>query len=199
MPSIVKIKFYALQIPLRVSFKHASATRSAGYSLWLEVVSETGIVGYGESCPRDYVTGETFETAQRFYRRFEQEWITEIDDMNALRSWVFQHNDCIDQNPAAWCAVEMAFIDCWGRENKKSWEAILGNNEVDGRFNYTAVLGDQDEPTFRTQFEHYLDWGFTTFKVKLSGDPKRDAFKQSTLNDGGVPGSRLRWDAPALK
>ena len=51
----------ALQIPFKVAFSHASASRDTTHSLWVEVTLHDGSVGYGEGCPRDYVTGETLQ------------------------------------------------------------------------------------------------------------------------------------------
>ena len=51
-----------LAIPFRETFRHASASRSATESVWAEARTTDGVVGYGESCPRGYVTGEGWES-----------------------------------------------------------------------------------------------------------------------------------------
>lgn len=56
-----------LQIPFKVSFKHASAQRSVTESVLVQVKSPNGVVGYGESCPRNYVTGEIISSVKKFF------------------------------------------------------------------------------------------------------------------------------------
>ncbi len=60
---IDSINCYQLHIPFRTAFSHSSATRVKTESIWVEITSDNGLTGYGESCPRDYVTGETLSEA----------------------------------------------------------------------------------------------------------------------------------------
>ena len=61
-----------LQIPFKVAFRHAAASRDATSSLWVEAVTASGARGRGESCPRPYVTGESMETAHVFFERHKR-------------------------------------------------------------------------------------------------------------------------------
>jgi hypothetical protein len=53
------IRAHALDIPFKLTFSHASDSRAAMQSLWVEARDGHGITGSGEGCPREYVTGET--------------------------------------------------------------------------------------------------------------------------------------------
>ncbi|HMP18271.1 MAG TPA: dipeptide epimerase, partial [Gemmatales bacterium] len=52
-----------IRIPLKKPVEHASHKRQETDNLLVECHLAGGIVGYGEGVPRDYVTGETIETA----------------------------------------------------------------------------------------------------------------------------------------
>lgn len=54
----VRLHFSELRVPLKMTFRHASAARTHGESLWVEA-SRGALRGFGEGCPRSYVTGET--------------------------------------------------------------------------------------------------------------------------------------------
>ncbi len=54
----IRLHFSELRVPLKMTFRHASAARTHGESLWVEA-SRGAHRGYGEGCPRSYVTGET--------------------------------------------------------------------------------------------------------------------------------------------
>ncbi|MBK7419619.1 MAG: hypothetical protein IPO99_09680 [Nitrospira sp.] len=105
----------SLEIPFRQVFTHASATRSKTEAVLVRAESARGLVGMGEGCPRQYVTGETVASAQEFFRSHRAEWMT-CSSMDDLQTWGTAHADLIDRNPAAWCAVETACLDLLGKE-----------------------------------------------------------------------------------
>ena len=187
-----------LAIPFKVAFRHASAERFTTQSVWVEARSRDGNVGYGEGCPREYVTAESIETAQKFVAAHRAAWIDAIGDADTLASWVAAHREQIDIDPAAWTAVELALLDLIGRCKGKSVESLLGISAISGHFRYTAVLGDAAPAQFSAQLAHYRKAGFDTFKIKLSGDAPRDRAKVAALAATGVDPQRVRADANNL-
>ena len=57
-----------IDIRFNITFKHFSADRSRTESVLVEMISENGLVGHGESCPRQYVTTEDLDTVSTFYQ-----------------------------------------------------------------------------------------------------------------------------------
>jgi L-alanine-DL-glutamate epimerase-like enolase superfamily enzyme len=192
------IRARALHIPFRASFAHASASRSATQSMWVEAQDERGAAGYGESCPREYVTGETLQASLAFVARYEQDWLDRIDGLPALQSWVAQHAAEIDREPAAWAAVELALLDLLARQAGLSVEQMLGLPALQAVFHYTAVVGDAPVQAFEAVLTRYLRAGFRDFKIKLSGDLRRDREKIRALRAAGVEPMRARADANNL-
>jgi L-Ala-D/L-Glu epimerase len=187
-----------LAIPFNVAFRHASAERSAMQSLWIEARAQDGAIGYGEGCPREYVTSESLATAQAFVSAHAGDWTASISDIATLASWVQEHRTLIDANPAAWTAIELALLDLIGKCGNKSVEALLGLPAISGRYRYTAVLGDAAPGVFAAQLAHYRKAGFSDFKIKLSGDKERDREKVTALAEAGIPSERVRADANNL-
>lgn len=195
---LVSITATSLAIPFNVAFRHASAERSTTQSLWVEARAHDGTAGYGEGCPREYVTSESIASAQAFVHAHTAQWIEAIHDTNTLGDWVARHRDAIDANPAAWTAVELALLDLLGKCERQSVESLLGLPELSGRFRYTAVLGDSGAAQFSAQLAHYRKVGFSVFKIKLSGDRDRDAAKVAALTAAGVEAQAVRADANNL-
>jgi L-alanine-DL-glutamate epimerase-like enolase superfamily enzyme len=187
-----------LRIPFKVAFRHAAAERSETSSLWVEAVSSAGMVGYGESCPRPYVTGETIESAQSFVSRSRQSLCSELVDLASLRAWMASHADALNEHPAGWCAVELAVLDLLAKASGRTVEAFLSLPPLAGTFRYTAVLGDSDLPTFERTVDQYCRRGFCDFKIKLSGNLERDRAKLGVLHAHGVPIAAVRADANNL-
>ena len=191
------IRARSLNIPFRTTFRHAQAERAATQTLWVEARAES-CTGYGEGCPREYVTGETLQTAAAFCSAHASHWREYICDLSTLRRWSEEHVREIDRNPAAWAAVELALLDLLGKIGSRPVEALLGLPPLSGSFRYTAVLGDLPGAQFAAQLRHYLEAGFNDFKVKLSGDAARDGEKVRLLAAAGLASAAVRADANNL-
>ncbi|MDH3256472.1 MAG: hypothetical protein OEM27_02545 [Nitrospinota bacterium] len=177
-----------------MSFSHASATRSKTESVLAIAESENSCTGYGEGCPRSYVTGETLETSFQLFDAHQQQLI-QIEDLNHLRSWISDHQAAIDRNPAAWCAIELALLDLLGKETEQPIESLLSLPEINGNFQYTAVLGVNSLRAFEKQFRQYLEMGFEDFKLKVSGNLKEDQEKIKLFKTPNDDKLRIRLDA----
>jgi L-alanine-DL-glutamate epimerase-like enolase superfamily enzyme len=195
---ICNLEMSLLEIPFRTSFKHASADRSKTASVWVAAAAGDGtLLGYGEGCPRAYVTGEDGASALSFFNRNRESIIRDITSLASLQQWEEVNEDGIDANPAAWCAIELAVLDLLGRSQGQTFEEMLSLPGITGQFRYSAVLGDSPAPVFEKQVRQYLRTGFDDFKIKLSGDFDSDLQKIACLKSSG-PGLRIRADANNL-
>lgn len=196
--TISRLSLRELRIPFKVAFRHASAERTETSSIWVEAESGNGVRGFGESCPRSYVTGETIASARAFFDRHHLQLCGAVSDLPSLRAWMAAREAELDANPAAWCAIELALLDLMARERGQTIEAFLSLPPLRPAFRYTAVLGDMSEDAFCATVEKYRQAGFADFKVKLSGDPHRDRNKVAVLRALKADGLRIRADANNL-
>lgn len=195
---IERLDVTTLEIPFKSNFKHASADRAKMASVWVEACGDNGgLVGYGEGCPREYVTGESLSSAHDWIDHYHHSIITDISSLDSLKHWVLKHEQAIDNAPAAWCAVELALLDLLGRHESQSLESLLSLSPLPASFQYSAVLGDSDFPGFSNQVLKYISVGFRDFKIKLSGNLERDLAKIECLKSAGIP-VRVRGDANNL-
>jgi L-alanine-DL-glutamate epimerase-like enolase superfamily enzyme len=190
------IELKKLEIPFRVSFKHASAERTTTETVIAVAQSENGIMGYGEGCPRSYVTGESIESCMDFIAAHYKNLLV-IDDIDSLQAFVSINQAAINKNPAAWCAIETAILDLLGKLEEKSIEAVMGIPEIQGSFHYTAVLGVSNLKVFAAQLAQYLQIGFNDFKIKISGDIGVDTENITAIRTA-QPEAKIRLDANNL-
>ena len=124
MAAIRSFELLAVDLPFRKPFKHAAAERTNSSSLFVKCTTDTGATGFGESLPRDYVTGETRTSAFAMLRdlilpRLIGQRFASMDDVEAFL------RRCDGETPgwapagapqtAAWCAVDLALLDAFGR------------------------------------------------------------------------------------
>jgi L-alanine-DL-glutamate epimerase-like enolase superfamily enzyme len=187
-----------LAIAFRGAFTHASASRAATQAIVVRASGAGGATGWGEGCPREYVTGESVAGALAFVERHAVAWQAGIADLPGLAGWAASHRALIDANPAAWCAAELAILDLLGHAHGQPVDALLGLPRIACKFRYTAVIGDGPAAQFAAQLAKYRAAGFAEFKIKLSGDRQRDAEKVAALRASGIEPARVRADANNL-
>ncbi len=193
----MRVELATFPTPFRVTVRHASAVRAATENIIVRVRTASGAVGIGEGCPRQYVTGETVESARAFLRGAAPGAAASAETVDGLRSWMVDHRESIDANPAAFCALEVALLDALAREQHVSVERLLGCRELSGTSRYTAVIGDSGRWIFALLLQRYLSRGVADFKLKLSGDLERDRRKLARLRRRGAT-VRVRVDANNL-
>lgn len=186
MPRIVGLEVIELDLPFRRPFRHAAAERVRSASLLVRCITDSGHRGYGETLPRPYVTGEergaTFDllVARILPRLLGMEFATFSDvcdflvlcDGKAPPAWV----DPEIAQTAAWCAVDLALLDTFGRAfGAAIWqglpEAVRGapRGAWPEELRYSLVLsGDPGWRTVGTLIKARL-YGLGDAKVKVDG------------------------------
>lgn len=192
---ITRLELRLLRIPFRVAFKHASAERKETQAVLAIAKSADGLTGYGEGCPRDYVTGETDTSVAGFFEAHRDDIQSSVVDLASLRAWGERHEADIDKNPAAWCAVELALLDLLAKHDQKAVESLLGLTQLAGPFVYSAVLGAMGAKQFAETLGRYQKLGMSDYKIKLSGDIQRDLENVAVLRGAGIAPTQVRADA----
>ena len=122
---ISRLEVFEVNVPFRVSFKHSAATRVTSESVFVKCVTDQGEVGFGEALPRVYVTGESQRATydlladtilprlldRGFSEYAEVEDFLATCDGRAPAEWVAP----AAPQGAAWCAVDLALLDAFGK------------------------------------------------------------------------------------
>jgi muconate cycloisomerase len=164
-----QIEFFRLQIPLCMPIKHYLAERTHSENLVVKVVSDSGVAGYGEGIPREYVTGETTVNSLTF---LEDHLIPQsnglrsdspADLLTTLKELISESNRA--QAPAACCALELAILDAAG----KTWGQSVGQLLGGGRepLVYSAVIPMMNQPSFHRLLHLIRDVQMSFVKIKV--------------------------------
>lgn len=123
---IRSIHLHPLSIPLNFQFKQSNNSgTSQSLSAIVELQTEDGLSGYGESCPRVYVTGEKMTDVADDIERIRQEILhrpiaTPEELKERIKSW-----GSSKIGPSTRCALELAWLDAWSRSRKKVMPEFL--------------------------------------------------------------------------
>src|SRR3954447_8113032 len=120
---VAAVTVWHVRIPLRKPIRHASHTRTDTDNLVVRATLADGTVGYGEGVPREYVTGETIDSALALLRRSElaaqledcRDFDTAVTLAERLRLADIPGDDRRCQGNGARCAVELAVLDAYGK------------------------------------------------------------------------------------
>ncbi len=166
---------------LRFQFSHASATRTMTENVIVELRDDDRLTGFGEGCPRHYVTGETQTGAEAFIRSHGPEILERCTSIDKLRGWINENGSLIDSNPSAFSALELALLDLLSRRQGISVERLIGAGPLRGNPHYSAVIGDSSALKTGLASAAYALLGFADFKIKLSDDIEHDSKRLSRL------------------
>ncbi len=120
---VAELTAYHVRIPLRRAIRHASHKRTETDNLLIRCVLEDGTEGFGEGVPRDYVTGETIDSAlallQSSALKDQLEPLADFAAAVALAEQIRLNPVPGDargcQGNAARCALELAMLDASGK------------------------------------------------------------------------------------
>jgi muconate cycloisomerase len=120
---VIQLTAYHVRVPLVRTVRHASHTRTSTDNLVVRCVLDDGTEGFGEGVPREYVTGETIDSAFALLRRSDLGALREpcpdfaaaagLAERLRLAPVPGDDRDCAGN--AARCAVELALLDAFGR------------------------------------------------------------------------------------
>jgi L-Ala-D/L-Glu epimerase len=186
MPRVAGVELFELDLPFRHPFRHAAADRAVSTSLFMRCVTDDGHCGYGETLPRAYVTGEDRQTtfdllAERILPRvlgmefgsFEDVYAFLVRcDGRAPQEWL---DPQVPQH-AAWCLVDLALLDSFGRafgkELGRGLAADTADDETDPwppELRYSLVLSSGGGRRRLVTLLKARVYGLRDVKLKIDG------------------------------
>ncbi len=164
----VGLDMFGTALPMR-AFSHAAAVRTKAEAVLVRLRTRDGRVGWGEALPRDYVTGETFDSVASDIERIFWPALHEAQSTGDILAAL----PCSDGDrviTAARCAVEMAAIQAY---DLPWWEpGHLSDHPVHVRV--TGVLGSSKPRKTARQLRLMRLHGLRDFKLKLGFDEATD-------------------------
>ena len=174
------VRAWPLAIPLRRQFAHAAHARQCADPIVVQIELADGTCGYGETLPRDYVTGETAESVLQAIQS------TFLKELLVFRPEVFpQAMEQIAALPtfdevgrvmtAARAGVELALLDAYSRHFLRPISDVVGWLGVPGfgppgsiaSVRYSGVLSGDAPKRLRGSVRKMRWFSLRDFKLKV--------------------------------
>ena len=187
---ITVVTAHRVRIPLRLQFAQANSRSVRSDSILLRISTRRGTNGWGESCPRTYVTGEDWDSVLRELT----DWLPAIQAQDfsrweAIRDFVLAGLDA-GRGPAAVCALELALLDAWSREYERPLTDIFPDRGA-APIRYSGVVPFGNEAELTAVLSRF---SFAAVKIKVGKD-RADNLARIALIRRLQPSARIRVDA----
>jgi len=194
---IAGFRIYSIEIPMRFGVTHSLAARKVTSNVIVCAIAGNGFIGFGECCPRPYVTGETVESvmkelSENILPPMLGKVFSSFDQLTDHLSSVLIN---VKKNQlAAFCSAELALLDLAGFTFTKSAAEVIGP-AVRRKVRYSGVIATAD-PVKAGKFARAMRvFGFKDIKVKV-GPSLEDNFQLLNSIRDHLPASvSLRIDA----
>ena len=208
---IAELIAYHVQIPLKTRIRHASYTRRMTDSLVVRCRLADGTEGWGEGLPREYVTGETIDSAFELLRDtpLAQQLDSELESPEAaidvcerfeLTRPEADPRNCFGNSIR--CAVELSILSAVCRASELPLSAITslfgpaaGIRNAQEEVQYSAVITSSSP--VKQHIKSFLIWlhGFHQTKVKVGVENVDDEVCLRRIRKLVGPKMDLRIDA----
>ena len=166
---IVEFKIYTIEIPMRISVSHALAKRKIAKNILVCVQDEDGLTGWGECCPRPYVTGETIDSVKKDLTENILPYLTgkEFSSLEHVKqALIYIIGDLNRNQQAAFCASEIAVLDLAGKSFGTSAGMVIGP-VIHNKIRYSGVIATSKPAKVKKYALLMRLFGLTQVKVKV--------------------------------
>jgi L-alanine-DL-glutamate epimerase-like enolase superfamily enzyme len=178
---VVELEARHVRIALKRKVTHASHVRTDTDNVVVRCVLSDGAVGFGEGVPRDYVTGETVDSALDLLKRSElgkqldadcPDFVAAVHLAERLKLPAAPDDDRMIRGNAARCAVELAVLDAFGRALGEPLTRVTELvapelYQFRDRVQYSGVIGNPRGLKKRVYPLVYRLAGFSQVKLKV--------------------------------
>lgn len=203
-----EITAWQVRIPLKKPIQHASHTRTETDNIVIRVVLDDGTEGFGEGVPREYVTGETIESAMTLLKQSDLPpqlddcrdfaWVLGMIERLRLAPIAGDERGC--QGNGARCGLELALLDAFGKHFHEPLTGVTQRLAPDlyeprEHVRYSGAITSSQG--MKARFAAWKMWiyGFRQLKIKVGIAGQNDVERVGSIRSRVGAKMDLRIDA----
>jgi L-Ala-D/L-Glu epimerase len=188
---IKDVEVYAFDIPLKQPFRISLGVSSAANDVLIRIVTDSGLVGLGESCPFPPITGDTQDTNLLMARSIRE--MIKGKDPLAVDSIGGEIGHIVYSNPSIVAAFDMALMDILGKAAGLPLFRLMGGDKA--TFETDITTGMDTPEKMAASAGGHASRGYKNIKMKVGLDPDLDAERVQAVREAIGKDVRLRIDA----
>jgi o-succinylbenzoate synthase len=188
---IQQIEVYPVTLAYKEPFRIASGTSNENHNVIVKIVTDYGVVGWGESSPSERVTGETAETVIKILDKIGPKLIGHCP--LRIEEDVELMNSTVKGNPAAKAAIDIALHDIWGKTTCKPLFMLMGGYRTEVLTDITLSIKSPKE--MAQDAVKAVNKGFKALKVKVGVNPTEDVERIKKVREAIDDNVQIRIDA----
>lgn len=188
---IQQIEVYHVTLGYKEPFRIAPGASTESHNVIVKMVTDYGVVGWGESSPSQRVTGETAENVIKTLNKIAPKLIGMCplrieQDIEAMDS-------IVEGKPAAKAAIDMALYDIFGKTARKPLFMLLGGYRTEVLTDLTLSIKPPKE--MAKDAVKAVKKGFKALKVKVGINPAEDVERIRLIREAVGGNIQIRIDA----
>ncbi|SKA75391.1 o-succinylbenzoate synthase [Caloramator quimbayensis] len=185
-------KIYQADIPLKRPFKTALRTLKVLSTIIVEIITDTGEIGFGEASPTAVITGDTLGSIKESIENFIFPSIKgmDIDDFENI---LLKINKCMIKNYSPKAAVDIAVHDLFCQKYKMPLYRYFGGAKKEIETDITVSIGDEEKMAIEAL--EYVNKGYRILKIKVGIDSSLDIKRIQAIRDAVGYDIKIRLDA----
>jgi L-alanine-DL-glutamate epimerase-like enolase superfamily enzyme len=189
---IVRLEAWPVTMPLTEPYTIAYETVTATTNVFLRVVTDEPVAGFGCAAPDEHVTGETAETVLEAIKSTVEPALRGEDPLRSALLLERIRED-LHSRPSTRAAVDMALYDILGRRCGLSVWKLLGGYRDHIETSVTIGILPEDETVERARA--WSAQGFRCLKIKGGHDAEADIARVIRVREAVGEQIALRFDA----
>ncbi len=188
---IVDIRTHKLEVPLAHPLRISLGIVTHAISCLVEVVTDEGIIGYGEGSPGPLITGEnlagTVATVAALREKLIGQDPRDIEAVNAIASRTVAYA------MTAKAAVDIACHDILGKSTGLPLYKIMGG--MSGEIETDMTVGIDEPEKMAALAKKHVEDGFDTIKTKVGTSFSDDIARVKAIREAVGDAVKIRLDA----
>lgn len=188
---IKEVEIYAFDIPLKEPFKVSLGVITAANNVLIRIITDSGLVGLGESSPFAPITGDTQETNLMIARSIRE--MIKGKSPLAVDTLITEIGHIVHSNPSIVAAFDMAFMDIVGKVAGLPVFRLLGADK--NTLETDITVGIDTPEKMATSAQEYVAKGYKDIKIKVGISPHIDIARVKAVREAIGKDINLKVDA----
>lgn len=189
---IVELEAWTVELALEEPYTIAYEAVERVYNVFIRLVTDGSVVGFGCAAPDPVVTGETATTVLRAMEDVAKPLLNGADPLR-MALHLEELRGALPRQPAALAAIDMALHDVLGKAaGLPLWRLLGGFRD---RMVTSVTIGILDQEATTDAARDRVAEGFRCLKIKGGSDVEDDIARVLAVRKAVGPSVTLRFDA----